>query len=153
MNNQDTRKQSSITKRARELRSCQTKSEGLLWSILRANQVCDLKFRRQHPVGPFFADFACVAQKLIVELDGAYHDRTAEADIERELFLTSQGWKVIRYTAEDVEEDPELVVIGISKQIGIPYEFTKRHGGPTGMIRDRGDNPPRAKGPTLPEGG
>jgi len=57
--------------KARHLRAGQTKSEGLLWSILRAKQVCGLKFRRQHPIGSYFADFACVSKKLVIEIDVA----------------------------------------------------------------------------------
>ena len=69
--------------RVRSLRESQTKSEGLLWSILRANQLCGLKFRRQHPVDPWITDFACVEKMLVVEIDGGCHDQTVEADIQR----------------------------------------------------------------------
>ena len=62
------------TNRARELRQRQTKAESLLGDAVRAKRLCGLKFRRQYAIGPFFADFACVARKLIVELDGGYHD-------------------------------------------------------------------------------
>ena len=119
--------------RARELRRGQTKSEGLLWSVLRANQVCGLKFRRQHPIDHFFADFACVAKSLIVEIDGLYHDRTAEEDMVRQRHLESRGWRVLRYTSEDVEADPEIVVIGITRLLGLEYRFIKRSGAGAGM--------------------
>jgi very-short-patch-repair endonuclease len=52
---------------ARECRKRSTPSEGLLWSILRARQLCGLKFRREHPIGGFIADFACEAKMLVVE--------------------------------------------------------------------------------------
>ena len=135
MDSERSTEQSNPISRARELRRNQTKSEGLLWSILRANQVCNLKFRRQHPIDPFIADFACVAKQLVVELDGAYHDRTVEADMTRQRYLESQGWRVLRFAAEDVEADPEMVVIGITREIGLEYQWRKRIGLGSGMKR------------------
>ena len=93
------------TERARSLREKQTRSEGLLWSILRARQLCGLKFRRQHPIGPWITDFACREKMLVVEIDGGYHDETVEEDLTRQKYLESLGWTVIRFTAEDVEQD------------------------------------------------
>ena len=58
-----------------------------MWSVLRSKQVCGLKFRRQHPIGPYFADFACVSKKLVVEIDGSSHDLTAATDFARELLI------------------------------------------------------------------
>ena len=86
------------TQRAKSLRSTQTEAEGLLWSVLRGKQLCGMKFRRQHPVGPFFADFACVSRRLVVELDGGYHDSIQDNDIKRQQYHSEQGWKVLRFT-------------------------------------------------------
>lgn len=58
------------TQRAKSLRRTQTETEGLLWSTLRRKQLCGMKFRRQHPIEPYLADFACVSKRLVVELDG-----------------------------------------------------------------------------------
>ena len=120
--------------RVRSLRESQTKSEGLLWSILRANQLCGLKFRRQHPVDPWITDFACVEKMLVVEIDGGCHDQTVEADIQRQKDLERLGWKVIRFTDKDVEDDAEVVARAIAKELELPYEFTKRKRTGSGMM-------------------
>lgn len=83
-----------LIRRARELRQRQTKAESLLWSVLRAKRLCNKKFRRQHPVNPFVADFACCELALIVEIDGGYHDYQCEDDARRQNFLEAQGWRV-----------------------------------------------------------
>ncbi len=91
-----------ITRRARELRERQTKAESLLWDVLRAKRLCGLKFRRQHPIKPFIADFACVSLQVIVELDGGYHDYQFDNDTRRQQYLESQGWSILRFSNEDV---------------------------------------------------
>jgi very-short-patch-repair endonuclease len=98
----------------------------LLWSILRAKQLCNLKFRREHPIGPFITDFACLERKLVIELDGGYHDTCGQRDVNREAYLTRLGWTVIRFTDEDVTSDIERVARGISEFLGVPYEFSRR---------------------------
>ena len=118
---------------ARENRKRSTKSEGLLWSVLRANQLCELKFRREHPIGNFIADFACEAIKLVVEIDGGYHDQIGEQDIEREKTLRSLGWDVIRFSDDDVEQDAEAVARAIAKHLQLEYSFKKRYSGGSGM--------------------
>jgi very-short-patch-repair endonuclease len=114
------------TERARSLRKKNTKSESLLWGLLRAKQLCGLKFRREHPIGPHFADFACVSKMLVVEIDGGYHDHVAENDLEREEYLRKRDWKVIRFSDKEVEDDIEAVGIHIAKTLGVKYEYTKR---------------------------
>ena len=131
------RAKSERTKRARSLRKSQTESEGLLWSLLRSNQLCGLAFRRQHPIGPFFADFACVSQQVVVELDGDYHDHIQEADLRRQQFLEDQGWKVIRFANEDILRDAEAVIRSIALQLGLPYTFRKRTSKRSGMMSEK----------------
>ena len=114
------------TVRARELRQRQTKAESLLWNVLRAKRLCDKKFRRQHPIAPFFADFACVELRLIVEIDGGYHDYAYEDDVYRQAYLERKGWRVLRYTNELVLEDVEAVAIAIAKELGLEPEFRPR---------------------------
>ncbi len=125
------------TNRARELRSKQTKSEGILWSLLRGKQVCGLKFRRQHPIGPFYADFACVSQHLVVEVDGGYHDEVVESDLDRQSYLQQCGWTVLRFTDEEVEQDAEVVARAIAQSLGVEYEFRPRSGTGAGMESTR----------------
>jgi leucyl-tRNA synthetase len=126
--------------RTRSLRKHQTKSEGLLWSILRAEQLCGLKFRRQHPIGPWITDFACPTRMLVVEIDGGYHDQTVDQDLRRQHHLQKLGWTIIRFTDDDVEQNAEAVGRGpwavgrgpwavgrgIAEELKVPYEFKKR---------------------------
>ena len=114
---------SPLTKNARELRVRQTKAESLLWSVLRGRRLCGLKFRRQHPLPPFIADFACVEKRLIVELDGGYHDMIGEADRSRQSLLEANGWTVLRFGNEDVLNDADAVTIGIAKSVGLDASF------------------------------
>jgi very-short-patch-repair endonuclease len=114
------------THRARELRQRQTKAESLLWDVVRAKRLCGLKFRRQYAIGPFFADFVCVARKVIVELDGGYHDYQYADDVARQRFLEDQGWSVIRVSNEDVLKDVQAVAISIAKRLGLDASFGRR---------------------------
>ena len=73
--------------RARQLRRDQSDAEQALWARLRDRQLWGAKFRRQHPIGPFVADFCCPQGKLIVELDGGQHAARVAADQKRSRFL------------------------------------------------------------------
>ena len=73
--------------RARQLRRDQSDAEQALWARLRDRQLCGAKFRRQHPIGSFVADFCCPQGKLIVELDGGQHAARVAADQKRSRFL------------------------------------------------------------------
>ena len=78
-------------------------AERLLWNELRRlPDELNLKFRRQHPIHPYIVDFACVACKLIVEIDGASHDARQERDAGRSRELIQHGYTVMRFTNEDV---------------------------------------------------
>lgn len=88
--------------------------------------MANLRFRRQHPVGPFFADFACVERKVVIELDGGYHEERAVEDSTREAFLKSEGWRVIRFRNEDVLEDVDAVARSIARQMGVEPVFKRR---------------------------
>ncbi|SMP59011.1 Very-short-patch-repair endonuclease [Neorhodopirellula lusitana] len=103
-----------------------TRSEGLLWSILRGQQLCGLKFRREHPIDPWIVDFACVAKSLVVEIDGGYHDGKIDDDLRRQRDLESRGWKVVRFTDQEVEQDAEAVARGIAAAIEMEYSFDPR---------------------------
>lgn len=116
------------------MRENQTKSEGLLWSILRAKQLCGLKFRRQHPIGAWIADFACPAKVLVVEIDGGYHDLTSDEDIRRQEHLDQLGWTVLRLTDKDVEQDAEAVARAIANELNLSYEFQRRKATGSGMM-------------------
>ncbi|TKR29645.1 endonuclease domain-containing protein [Luteimonas gilva] len=85
---------------SRRLRHGQTDAEAALWRRLKGSQVEGRKFRRQHPIPPYIADFCCVGAGLIVELDGSQH--TPESDARRSRFLEARGWKVVRFWDTDV---------------------------------------------------
>jgi very-short-patch-repair endonuclease len=87
--------------KARELRINTTDAEQRLWSALRGRQLQGHKFRRQHTVGPFILDFACVEHRLAVEADGGQHDDNL-ADERRTTWLKSQGWRVIRFWNNEI---------------------------------------------------
>ena len=87
--------------RARALRQGQTDAEALLWSKLRDRQILDLKFRRQRPVGAYFADFACLEIGLVVELDGGQHVDNAY-DVKRESEMAALGFQTLRFWNNDV---------------------------------------------------
>jgi very-short-patch-repair endonuclease len=84
----------------------------LLWRLLRLTRR-ELRFRRQHPIGPFVADFYCQEAKLVVEIDGAVHDDRHTADSKRDAYMSSLGISGIRISAADVLADPEAVADGI----------------------------------------
>jgi very-short-patch-repair endonuclease len=83
--------------RARSLRRRSTDAEWKVWSALRNRQIDDIKFRRQVPIGRYFADFASFEARVIVELDGSQHQDRPEADAERTRDLEAMGWRVIRF--------------------------------------------------------
>ena len=109
----------AIQQRARELRREQTPAEQKLWTRLRRKQLYGLKFRRQHPIGPFIVDFCCVAHKLVVEIDGPSHDAQAEYDEARTARLVEQGYKVVRFTNEQVQHHLDAVLAEIARQCDI----------------------------------
>lgn len=90
--------------RAKTLRRTMTEAEIILWSRLRRGLLNGYHFRRQHPVGPFIADFACTKAKLIIEVDGATHSSSTELayDTRRTNFLNAQGWQVLRVWNSDI---------------------------------------------------
>jgi leucyl-tRNA synthetase len=131
-----------VTTRARSLRTSQTTSEGLLWSVLRAKQLCGLKFRRQHPIKPWIVDFACPQTMLVVEIDGGYHDNVVDDDLKRQEHLEALGWKVIRFTDKEVEEDAEAVARAIARELNLPYQFKPRTTTGSGM---KNNNAPKKR--------
>ena len=96
-------------KRAKALRRTMTEPERLLWALLRRKQQ-DLRFRRQHAMGPFILDFYCPASRLCVEVDGLSHVGQEERDSARTAWLEAQGIRVVRVTDRDVLERPAWVV-------------------------------------------
>jgi len=88
--------------RARALREAPTDAESLLWFHLRDRRLANHKFRRQRPIGPYFADFACLEAMLVVELDGGQHVEAATYDERRTRFMENQGYRVLRFWNNEV---------------------------------------------------
>jgi len=107
------------TSRARELRLTDSRAEREVWELLRAHRMGGLKFRRQHPIGPYFADFACVARKLVVEVDGEHHAVQRQADSRRTDLMEQAGWRVIRFSAIEAVQNPEGMWAEIARVLGI----------------------------------
>ena len=92
---------------ARQYRRDSTPAERYVWSLLRGRRMLGLKFRRQHVIGAFIVDFHCPQLRLVLELDGAPHDRPAgaEYDTERTRYLESSGLRVVRLRNRDVNPE------------------------------------------------
>ena len=79
-------------------------TERRVWYNLRGRRLAGFKFRRQLPIGPYFADFVCLSARLVVEIDGGEHHEE-ESDRRKNTFLESQGFRVIRIPASDTDQD------------------------------------------------
>jgi very-short-patch-repair endonuclease len=93
-----------------------TGAERKLWRHLRTLEVAGSHFRRQATIGPYYADFACHAARLIIEVDGGGHaeERQSSADAARTAFLNARGYRVLRFWNNDVFGDTEAVFTAIA---------------------------------------
>ena len=106
-----------LLQRARELRQAQTPAEEILWACLRNRGLMEAKFRRQHNLGPYIADFYCHQAKLVVELDGSIHASQRLRDGDRDKWMQSQGLRVLRFSNESVLNDMEGVLGSIAEGV------------------------------------
>ena len=92
-----------------------TPPEVMLWVRLRARQPDGPRIRRQHPIGPYIADFYCANARLVIEIDGWCHNMgdASARDERRDAYMAEQGLAVMRYPASDVFADPDEVATGI----------------------------------------
>ncbi|MCJ8509377.1 endonuclease domain-containing protein [Rhizobium lemnae] len=106
---------------ARRMRRALTEPELKFWNAVRAHRLMDLSFRRQMPIGGYIADFACAEHRLIIEIDGATHslDKQIKRDDHRDAALNALGWRVIRFTNDEVLNRMDDVCTHILKVIGI----------------------------------
>jgi very-short-patch-repair endonuclease len=109
----DTR-EARTERRARTMRKQPTYVEAHLWKLLRNRRFDGMKFRRQVRIGPYIADFVSYSSKLLVEADGGVHRLREEADRERDIWLTSQGFTVLRFPNEVVLSSPSVVFAAIT---------------------------------------
>jgi very-short-patch-repair endonuclease len=96
---------SKVQFRARELRQEMTTAEAKLWERLRNRQMGGFKFRRQHPLGAFIADFYCASCRLVIEIDGEVHESQKEQDEFRTYQFEQFGYRVIRFNNREVEQN------------------------------------------------
>ena len=113
--------------RARDLRRTATEAERIAWRLLRSLRSRGLKFRRQHPIGSWIADFCCPQRGLVVELDGSVHGQPSQArrDTQRDKALKQAGYTVLRLPNGIVFEDPEAFVRKVLERAeALPNSFT-----------------------------
>lgn len=110
-------KRSNHIKLARLLRQDSTEVEKVLWELLRDRKINGLKFRRQHPLKGYIVDFFCYELKLIIELDGGYHNHPEqkEKDEIRDLHLKALGYKVLRFSNTTVSKEPKVITETIAE--------------------------------------
>ncbi|WP_338305656.1 endonuclease domain-containing protein [Bradyrhizobium sp. TM233] len=123
--------------RAKRLRREMTRAETLLWRYLKAHRLARLSFRRQAPMGYYIADFVAHSCKLVVEVDGESHDfeERLRKDAQRDEWFASRGYRVLRFTNDDVMKNLEGVALAIlqAAEPGAPPSLTlPRKGGGNG---------------------
>ncbi len=104
---------------ARELRKNMTPQEKKLWNFLRKRAINNYRFRRQYPIGKYIVDFVCRHKKLVIEIDGGQHntDNNIIYDNERTNFLETEGYKVLRFWNNDIDNNIEGVYEEIYKHL------------------------------------
>jgi 5-methyltetrahydrofolate--homocysteine methyltransferase len=124
------RRNALFTQRARELRRNENAAERRMWSILRAKRMSGFKFRRQHALGRYIADFICLKARLVIEVDGDTHgtDESPDLDAKRAEEIEQMGYRVIRFWNHQVLTASDDVAAAI---------FNALHTDPAGApIRD-----------------
>jgi methionine synthase I (cobalamin-dependent)/very-short-patch-repair endonuclease len=122
-------------------RSVPTEAENVLWQALRGKKLGGYKFRRQHIIGSFIADFLCLSKKLIIEVDGLIHQlpENKQSDFERTNWLNEKGFKVIRFTNEEVLGSIDIVLDKIRTKLETLPDY-----------KDSSENPPLGGRGALP---
>lgn len=112
---------------AKDLRNNATIQEKFLWQYLRKRSLLNLKFRRQQPLGPYIVDFICCEKKIIIELDGGQHNKSEKLDYDRQRdeFIKSKGYKVVRIWNNEVINNIEEVMEHIKNTINDPTRKSK----------------------------
>ena len=110
----------TVISRARKLRKESTPAERFLWLHLRCKRFYGLKFRRQHPIGHYIVDFACIEKMIIVELDGSQHASQVQKDMRRTKYLKYRGYTVLRFWNFQVLEEINSVLEVIGMACSLP---------------------------------
>jgi very-short-patch-repair endonuclease len=97
---------------ARRLRDNETSAESQLWRALNRVPLLKTHFRRQAPIGPYIADFACLSARLLIELDGPSHSfaEKQQKDRRRDAWLQKEGYRVLRFWNQDVFDHVDSVL-------------------------------------------
>ncbi|PTM92812.1 very-short-patch-repair endonuclease [Mycoplana dimorpha] len=105
--------------RAKSLRREMTKAEAAMWNLLRDFRPRGAHFRRETPIGPYIADFAWLSARIIVEVDGDSHETAGgrRHDRNRDAFLRSQGFTVLRFDNLQVLDGPDHVFLTVERAI------------------------------------
>ncbi|HEY9879361.1 MAG TPA: DUF559 domain-containing protein [Leptolyngbyaceae cyanobacterium] len=103
----------TLLTQARELRKNQTPAEEVLWQCLRNRQLGGLKFRRQHNIGQYIADFYCHQARLVIEVDGEVHNTQRERDADRDQWMINNGFSVLRFRNDEVFNNLPIVLAKI----------------------------------------
>ncbi|NQV17891.1 MAG: endonuclease domain-containing protein [Armatimonadetes bacterium] len=103
------------------MRENPTKAEAILWNELKSRKLNEYKFRFQAPYDNFILDFLCSKYKLIIELDGKYHENFKMKDTERDNYFNSKGYRILRFKNDEVFNNIELVKKKIIKAIKQPH--------------------------------
>ena len=100
---------------ARKLRKDMPEAEQRLWYFIRCSELGGFRFRRQHTIGPYIVDFACLETKLVIELDGDQHalGDAPRRDEKRDAYLTAEGFEVLRFWNNEVYENIDGVLEAI----------------------------------------
>ncbi len=101
----------------KNLRQNMTEFEQKLWKNLRDRRFCNVKFRRQVPIGNYIVDFVCFDKRVIIELDGSGHFEQIEYDEKRNKFFEEQGYKVLRFWNNDLNNNFNGVLDKIYKAV------------------------------------
>ena len=126
--------QPGATLRARRLRRDSTEAEKLLWRSLR-EKLPAYKWRRQMPIGPYIADFACFGERLVIEIDGGQH--SVATDAARTAFIQAQGYRIVRFWNDDVMSNIEGVLTVIDNELSSPSRaLAGAHPFPSGRGRE-----------------
>jgi chorismate synthase/very-short-patch-repair endonuclease len=112
----------SVSNHAKENRKQPTEEENILWQALRNRNLEGYKFRRQHPIAGYIPDFVCLERKLMVEIDGGYHNmkEQKEFDEQRTQWLNEHGYRMIRFTNEEVKEQLAAVLRKLGEALSLP---------------------------------
>ncbi|WP_395058467.1 DUF559 domain-containing protein, partial [Flavobacterium sp.] len=114
-----------LNQKAKEMRKEPTHAEKVLWTELKSKSLEDYKFRQQHLVDDFIVDFVCLSEKLIVEVDCGIHDLQKEYDAQRTEILNKKGFKVIRFSNEEVIDSVSIVLEKIKEELILQEIFLK----------------------------